>query len=257
MGTIPVGDSLDEKSETSRSPGASSARLHYLDWLRVLAILGVIIFHAVHPFDHISWHIKDPEPNILVTLLITSLYPWGMPLFFLISGAGTWFALKRRTGHQYASERVKRLLVPFLAGSLILTPIMAYYETRHKGLFVGSFTGFILEPEVIKYFSTGFKTIGFNPRIFGALGYHLWFLGFLFTFSLVALPFFLWLRGSSGVRFIGRIGWLCEKRGGLLLLLVPLVLIQFILRPDYPGEHDWAVHLLVTYSSDPKVKPDT
>ena len=30
---------------------ASAARLYYLDWLRVLAIFGVFLFHAVHPFD--------------------------------------------------------------------------------------------------------------------------------------------------------------------------------------------------------------
>jgi len=231
---------LNEKGEVHRGDETRSVRLHYLDWLRVLAILGVIVFHAVHPFDHIEWHIKDPEPSVPVTLLIVSLYPWGMPLFFLISGAGSWFALRRRTGRQYASERVLRLLIPFLVGSLILTPIMGYFETSHKGLYEGSFTGFILDPGVIKAFFTGFHPLKFGPTVFGALGYHLWFLGFLFAFSLIALPLFLWLRGDSGRRLIGGLGWLGEKRGGLLLLIIPLTLIQVVLRPQYPSEHDWA-----------------
>jgi peptidoglycan/LPS O-acetylase OafA/YrhL len=226
----------EEKTRSSQK----STRLHYLDWLRVLAILGVIVFHAVHPFDHIDWHIKDPEPSVPVTLLIVSLYPWGMPLFFLISGAGSWFALRRRTGRQYASERVTRLLVPFLVGSLVLTPIMGFFETRHKGLYFGSFTGFLLNPEVIRAFFTGFHPLRFGPTFFGALGYHLWFLGFLFAFSLLALPFFLWLRSDSGKRLIGGLGWLCGKRGGIMLLIIPLILIQAVLRPPYPSEHDWA-----------------
>jgi peptidoglycan/LPS O-acetylase OafA/YrhL len=242
---------VKSEGETPRGPGTKSLRLHYLDWLRVLAILGVVVFHAVHPFDHITWHIKDPEPSVSVTLFIVSLYPWGMPLFFLISGAGSRFALSRRTGNQYAKERVARLLLPFLVGSIILTPIMAYYEMIHKGLYVGSFTRFILDPGGIRAFLTEFHRLRFSPTVFGALGYHLWFLGFLFAFSLIALPLFLWLRGASGKRFIGWLGWLGGKRGGLLLLIIPLTLIQVVLRPQYPAEHDWAefVTMLVFFVS--------
>jgi len=231
---------VNGEGETPLGPGTKSTRLHYLDWLRVLAILGVIVFHAVHPFDYIGWHINDPEPSVPVTLFIVSLYPMGMPLFFLISGAGSWFALRRRTGRQYASERVTRLLVPFLVGSLVLTPIMAYYEMSHKGLYEGTFAGFLLDPEGIRAFFTEFHILRFGPSVFGTLGYHLWFLGYLFAFSLIALPLFLWLRGASGKRLIEGLGWLCGKRGGLLLLIIPLTLIQVALRPAFPAEHDWA-----------------
>jgi peptidoglycan/LPS O-acetylase OafA/YrhL len=230
---------VTEEGETSGIPETKSVRLHYLDWLRVLAILGVIVFHAVHPFDHIPWHIKDPDPNVLVTLFIIFLYPWGMPLFFLISGAGSRFALRRRTGLQYAKERVTRLL-PFCFGSILFMPIMGYYELSHKGLYVGSFLEFILDFDTMKFFYTEFNTLVLSPQLFGTLGYHLWFLGFLFALSLIALPLFLWLRGSSGRRLIKRLGWLVGKRGGLLLLIIPLTLVQVVLRAPYPAEHDWA-----------------
>jgi peptidoglycan/LPS O-acetylase OafA/YrhL len=223
-----------------QGPGTTSVRLHYLDWLRVLAILGVFVFHAMHPFDYIEWHIKDPEPSVLVTLFIVSLFPWGMPLFFLISGAGSWFALRRRTGLQYAVERVKRLLLPFSVGSVLFMPIMGYYELIHKGLYKGPFLDLILDLDAMRLFYTEFNHLVLSPRMFGALGYHLWFLGFLFTFSLIALPLFFWLRGTSGRRLIERLGRLCEKRGGLLLLIIPLTLIQVLLRPQFPAEHDWA-----------------
>jgi surface polysaccharide O-acyltransferase-like enzyme len=231
---------VEEKGKEPQSPEARSTRLHYIDWLRVLAILGVIIFHSVHSFDHIGWHINDPEPSVPVTLLALFLYPAGMPLFFIISGAGSRFALRRRTGRQYAWERVTRLLVPFLVGSVLLTPIMAYYEMSHKGLYEGSFIGFLVEPDGIKAFLTEFHPLSLGPMLFGALGYHLWFLGYLFAFSLIALPLFLWLRGDSGKRLIDGLAWLCGKRGGLLLLVVPLTLIQVALRPQFPIEHDWA-----------------
>ena len=104
-------------------------RLHYIDWLRVLAILGVFLFHAVHPFDATDWHIKNADQSILVTLVfVIFLYPWGMPLFFQLSGAGSWFALRKRTGRQFARERTLRLLVPFLIGSALFMPLQAWLE---------------------------------------------------------------------------------------------------------------------------------
>ena len=84
-------------------------RIHYLDWLRVLALFGVFIFHSMHPFDFIDWHIKNTALSLSISYFIVFLYPWGMPLFFLISGAGTFFALQRRGDQEYTIERVQRL----------------------------------------------------------------------------------------------------------------------------------------------------
>ena len=235
--------STDAATQPERS-SAKSVRLHYLDWLRVLAILGVFLFHAVHPFDATDWHIKNAEQSLVVTLVfVVFLYPWGMPLFFLLSGAGSRFALRRRTGRQYAGERFKRLLLPFLIGSILLSPIQLYFEWSHKtrtGLFEGSLLEFAASREV-----------GFNPQAFGWAGYHLWFLGFLFAYSLIALPLFLWFKQDAGRRFIAWLGKLSERRGSLFLFLIPLVLVQIVLRPVYPAEHHWAdfVYTLVFFVS--------
>lgn len=65
-----------------------STRLHYLDWLQVLAILGVFLFHAVHPFDDlVDWHIKNTEKSVLATFYTGFFNLWGMPFFFLMAGA--------------------------------------------------------------------------------------------------------------------------------------------------------------------------
>ena len=95
-----------------------TVRLHYLDWLRVLAILMVFLFHAVHLFDLTGWHIKNTEQSMALTAVLVLLGLWGMPFFFLMAGTGSWFALQRRTPRQYASERFKRLLVPFIFGAV-------------------------------------------------------------------------------------------------------------------------------------------
>jgi glucan biosynthesis protein C len=222
--------------------GEKPGRLYYIDWLRVLAILGVFLFHAVHPFDLIPWHIKNAEQSLLLTLVfVVVLYPAGTPLFFLLSGAASRFALRRRTPRQYTVERVQRLLVPFIVGAILLTPLQLYFEWSHKtqtGIFEGSLLEFALSREV-----------GFNPQVFGWAGYHLWFLGFLFAYSLIALPLFLWFRQDTGRRTIAWLAGLCDRRGGLFLFLIPLVLVQLILRPFFPAEHHWAdfVYTLVFF----------
>jgi peptidoglycan/LPS O-acetylase OafA/YrhL len=38
----------------------ASARLYYLDWLRVLAILTVFVYHSSRFFNMEAWHVKNP-----------------------------------------------------------------------------------------------------------------------------------------------------------------------------------------------------
>ena len=37
-----------------------AVRVYYLDWLRVLAILTVFVFHCGRFFDLVEWHVKNP-----------------------------------------------------------------------------------------------------------------------------------------------------------------------------------------------------
>ncbi len=230
------------ETQTKVSDG-KTVRLYYVDWLRVLAILGVFFFHAVHPFDMFPWEIKNAETSVAVTLFIVFLGPWGMPLFFLLSGTGSRFALRRRTGRQYALERVTRLFIPFVVGSILLSPLQLYFQWRHQNE-TGAFAGTIQE-----FFQA--RPVSIGPLFFGWAGYHLWFLGFLFAFSLIGLPIFLWFKGDRGRRVIDWLAGLCERRGGLFLFLVPLVVVQFLLRPFWPAEHDWTdfIYLLAFFVS--------
>ena len=207
-------------------------RMHYLDWLRVIAILVVFLFHAVHPFDEGDWHIKNTEQSAVISVILILLSLWGMPFFFLIAGTSSWFALQRRTARQYAAERFKRLMIPFIVGAILLMPVMLYFEWMHKtstGTLQVSFFEFVTN-----------RNVGFSPRWFGALGYHLWFLGFLFSFALLSIPFFLWLKSQSGQRLISWMARQSEHRGRILLFILPLLVVELGLRPFFPIEHDWA-----------------
>lgn len=211
--------------------GAGTTRLHYLDWLRVVAILGVFLFHVLLVFNEIVFLIKNAELSSSLTTFAAFFFPWGMPLVFLIAGAGSWFALQRRTPRQYARERFNRLLIPFVIGSILLSPIAYYFAWVHEietGVIHGTFVEFV-------------KTLSWSldPRFFTAVGYHLWFLAFLFFFSLLTLPLFQWLKEEKGQRFVARIARLCEFRGGVLLFLLPLLMVRLGLQPLFPLYLSW------------------
>ena len=219
--------------------GGKSVRLHYIDWLRLLATMGVFLYHATRPFDIQDWMIKNDERSIVITVIfLIFLGSWGMPLFFMMAGASSKFALMRRTGGQFARERTVRLVIPFIVGSILLTPLQVYIEWVHNGWYKGPFLAFI--PTFIDSLPGPAFSELFNPSTFESFGIHLWFLGFLFSFSMIALPLFLWLKKDAGKGFISRLVNLTERRGGILVFILPIMLIRFILHPLYPEYTSWS-----------------
>ena len=95
-------------------------------------------------------------------------------------------------------ERFRRLIVPFLVGSLLLTSLQAYFNWLFR-LRVGMYHGSYLQFLLVERFQ------GWNPTIFGWMGYHLWFLAYLFVVSLLLMPLLQWLRAGTGRRAV--YGW--------------------------------------------------
>ncbi len=212
-------------------------RLFYLDWLRVLAVLAVFYFHTLRPFDLTYWHVKNTQQSLVATIFIFFFSQWGIALFFVLSGAACWFALRSRSGRQFLRERSLRLLVPLVAGFLLFSPLQASLEALNHGSFAGSFLQFV--PWFVEHIQISWHA----PWI--SYPYHLWFLEFLWVFSLVALPLFLFLRGAAGSRAIDQLAAWCARPGGIFLFIIPLALIRVSLAAAFPGEHDWAE--FVTY----------
>ena len=208
-------------------------RLHYLDWLRVLAVLGVFYAHTINIYDSLYWHIRGGEQNSGLMVLVVFGTQWGMSLFFFLAGASAWFALESRTTGQFISERFKRLIIPFIVGFILLSPPQAYLLSLSQGLYHGTFLPFI------PYFFEHMH-VSWNPQWIAAYGYHLWFLAFLFFVSLLTLPALLLLKQKRGLAFITRLAVFCNKPAGLFVFVVPIALIQIALRAPFPGYQGWA-----------------
>ncbi len=231
-------ENTGSKTQSEQTTG-KPPRLHYIDWVRLLATLGVFFYHATRPFGQLEGQIKNDEISIVITVIfLLFLGPFGMPLFFMMAGASTKFALTRRTGSQYAMERIKRLVIPFIVGAIMLTPLEFYIQWIFNGRFRGSFLSFL--PEFFRSMLSPSLPELLNPSIFETYGFHLWFLGFLFSFSMISLPIFLWLKGDTGGRFISRLAELWERRGGFFLFIIPIMLARLILQPLFPEYTSWA-----------------
>ena len=91
-----------------------------------------------------------------------------------------------------------------------------------------------MEISFIEYVKGWFGKLGFisHPQ-------HLWFLVNLFIYSLVCAPIFASIQRNpeSGVGGLFRWGFKLKNGIGLLLLIpLPLVVVEFVIRPFLPGE---------------------
>jgi len=71
-------------------------RRYDIDWLRVYAMLAVFIYHCTRFFDNEGWHLKNAEQSFVLFILMRGfMWPWLMEIFFLLSGVGAWYLLRR------------------------------------------------------------------------------------------------------------------------------------------------------------------
>jgi fucose 4-O-acetylase-like acetyltransferase len=87
------------------STQAGNDRLYYLDGLRVFAVLLLIPSHTGMIFVHWDFPIENNVTSDGLTILNAFIANWHMPLFFLVSGASSYLALKKRNANVYVKER--------------------------------------------------------------------------------------------------------------------------------------------------------
>ena len=220
---------------------AAHERRYDIDWLRALAMLSVFLFHCARFFDYEDWHVKNLQTSFGLTVFVGILVQWIMPIFFVLSGQSTGFALRFRSAGQYIGERFKRLFIPLVFGIFVLIPPQVYIERVSHGHFEGSFFRFY------PHYFDGFYGFGGN---FAWMGLHPWFLLVLFLFSLVTLPLLLFLRGKGRSLLIQKMARLFEKPGAIFLWFLPLAIMEFSFHPEGLGLRDmggWNVFVYLVY----------
>ena len=195
-----------------------SQRQYELDWLRVLAIGIVFLYHSTRFFNLGDWHVKNMDTYVWVEIWTVFASRWLMPLFFLISGASLFCGLSKFGNfRQFYQHKFLRLMIPVLVASVTHSALQIYIERLTHGQFLGSFFEFLPT-----YFSGLYMGIGM-PGNFAFHGMHLWYLLFLFLFSLLCYPLFIWLK-AGGQMILNRITRLFTIPG-LMYLCFPMPLL--------------------------------
>jgi peptidoglycan/LPS O-acetylase OafA/YrhL len=215
-------------------------RRYDIDWLRVCAMFAVFVFHCTRFFDNEGWHLKNAEQSFVLFILMRGfMWPWLMEIFFLLSGVGAWYLLRRLSAGAFVVDRAKRLLIPLCTvGLFILMPPQYYFEQITNEGYTGGFWG-----SLSGYFDGwGFPRLTAWPtQLFNLpFGGHLWFLKFLFLISLFALPLLIFLKSPRGLRWIDALARLCERRGGIFVFAAPLAFALVALRRVWPVDRGWA-----------------
>ncbi len=180
----------------------------------------VFLFHCARFFDTEGWHVKSARRSPTLDIVIIFTVQWMMPLFFILSGIAAYHSLSRRHWPQYLASRFKRLVVPLVFGIfVIIAPWQVYLERVSHGQYSGSFRRWF------PHYFDGWYGLGGN---FAWMGVHLWYLEILFVFSVLALPLFLYLRSSSGVRRVETLSRFLSRPGFLFLLAIPIAITAFI-----------------------------
>ncbi len=204
----------------------SSPRQAYLDWLRVIAIVGVLFFHSAMPYvSDWGWHIKNKETSNILQEFNAFLHRFRMPLLFFISGTVSYFMLQNRSSGGFIGLRFRRLFIPLLLGMLIIVPPQVYMERLKQG-FQGNF---------LDFYPTIFTT-GAYPK--GNLSWHhLWFILYLLVYDVVCAPLFVWLISANGKAFLQKLNRLAKGRL-IYLFIIPGVLVYTFFSLKYPETND-------------------
>ncbi|MBU0462518.1 MAG: acyltransferase family protein, partial [Proteobacteria bacterium] len=207
------------KNQSSTFTGAGHVtqtdRLYYLDWLRVFAILAILFHHCSKIFDYHTTDLFNSIRSFAPSIHREFEALWIMPLFFVISGASVHYSLKSRKAGGFIKERILRIAIPLVfIGTFIIAPPQIYVMRFFHGHFSGNF----IEWYHSHYFNGVWPIGNFNP--FG-LGTHLWYLFFLFLFSLILLPLFIPFK-NTGKSAISRISYLFVNPWALFLLFLPV-----------------------------------
>lgn len=194
-------------------------RLYYIDWLRVMAMLSIFLYHSNRFFTISPWHISNVERSLASTIFEETFNLWMMPLFFVLSGAAIYYSLKSRKISDFIKERFLRIFVPLIGiGIFVLAPLQIYLERLTHGEFSGNFFQFY------PHYFDGLYGFGGN---FAWMGVHLWYLMDIFFFSLIALPLFI-PRRKTGESIISRIAQRWGKPWILLVIFLFLALASVV-----------------------------
>ena len=114
-------------------------RKYYLDNLRWGVGILVVLYHVLYMYNSVG--VLGGLGNITGLklqywdLFLYIVYPWFMPLLFIVSGVSSRYYLERHTDREFIKSRTTRLLVPSTIGLFAFQFIQGYISMALGGAF--------------------------------------------------------------------------------------------------------------------------
>ena len=128
-------------------------RKHWIDNLRWVTVLLVLFYHVIYFFNNkgvfggVGGFGEYPACPQYQDVVMYILYPWFMPLLFLLAGISARYALQKHSAREWFRSRTRKLLVPSTIGLFVFHWMVGYFNTvvaDRQGVFEGV-------PAVVKY----------------------------------------------------------------------------------------------------------
>jgi glucans biosynthesis protein C len=218
-----------------------SNRRYDIDWLRNLGILLLFPFHSARVFDHWDpFYVKSHVLSWGLSWFIASTSYWFMPLLFWLAGSSSWYALQFRSNQQYMKDRISRLLIPFIFGLLFIVPPQGYISLwQHRGYSPGNYYTFLKN-----YFVDFSDLSGYFGSFTPA---HLWFILYLFVFSLLALPLFIYIKHKNGTAGFEKFHMIFSKPFVYILFFIVIAATQPLPAPGGQNPFYFIVFLIMGF----------
>lgn len=114
-------------------------RRHFLDNTRYGIVLAVVFYHVFYIFNSIGVITNVDIPGIpALDVVMYILYPWFMVCLFVISGASARYALEKQSGKVFLKKKLKRILLPSIAGIFLLGWVNSWVTNQYTDMFAGS-----------------------------------------------------------------------------------------------------------------------
>jgi glucan biosynthesis protein C len=207
----------------------------------MLIVVGLVFFHSAQIFSGSDFYVVNTQQSELTTLAANLFLGfanmWGMPLMMFIAGSAIWFSLRKRTLGQFLLNRVQRLLIPFITGIVLIFPPQVWIGINfHLPSYEADYWQFLCQFFNIRFSLEAFPAfiVGAPPNTLWSSGY-LWFLNFLFVYTILLLPIFWNLHQESDHHLVSRCVSFLSRPWMIFLLALPIGLIEAFLKTDGTG----------------------
>jgi surface polysaccharide O-acyltransferase-like enzyme len=116
---------------------AGKRRLYYLDNLRAVAVLAVLLLHTSICYmvgAPTWWYVVDPDVSLVFTVIVLVVDVPIMSAMFLVAGYFAIPSIRRRGVGGFVREKLIRLGAPWAFGVVVLAPGLTYLNYVSRGI---------------------------------------------------------------------------------------------------------------------------